>query len=67
MIPVPRGPGDLPPGPEEPAPARRGGEPTSLVFHALDELDAVKKAIESLTKRLEALEHRVASLESPRA
>lgn len=66
MIPKPRGPGDIPPGPEQPVPAPRGGEPVSLVFHALEELDSVKRAVEGITKRLEALEHRVTALEAPR-
>jgi len=46
--------------------AQRGGQPVSLVFHALEELDAVKRSVGALVKRLEALEHRVAALESPR-
>ena len=66
MIPTPRGPGDIPPGPEQPMPARRGGEPVSIVLQALEELDSVKRAIEALGKRLEALEHRIAALEAPR-
>ena len=66
MIPKPRGPGDIPPGPEQPAPAPRGGEPVSLVFQALEELDGVKRAIEALVKRLDVLEHRVTALELPR-
>jgi len=66
MIPVPRGPGDIPPGPEQPMAAQRGGQPVSLVFHALEELDAIKRSVGALVKRLEALEHRVAALESPR-
>jgi len=67
MIPVPRGPGDLPPMPEEPRPIIRGAEPTSLVLQAMDEIDALKKAVAGLVKRLEALEHRVASMERPTA
>jgi ubiquinone biosynthesis protein UbiJ len=46
-------------------PAPRGGEPTSLVFHAIEEIDSLKRAIEALVKRLEALEVRVAAFESP--
>ncbi len=65
MIPKPQGPGDIPPGPEQPMPAPRGGEPVSLVFHALEELDSIKRAVEAFVKRLEALERRVAALESP--
>jgi polyhydroxyalkanoate synthesis regulator phasin len=38
-----------------------------LVFQALEELDAVRRALSELTKRFEALEHRVASLESAKA
>ncbi|MEK6987148.1 MAG: hypothetical protein AABX97_03520 [Candidatus Thermoplasmatota archaeon] len=67
MIPRPRGPGDVLPGPEEPIPAPRGGEPVSLVFQTMEEIDLLKNAIEGLTKRLEALEHRVASLDAPKA
>ncbi len=48
-------------------PAPRGGEPTSLVFHAMEEIDSLKRGIEALVKRLEALEHRVTALESPPA
>ncbi len=48
-------------------PVPRGGEPVSLVFQVLDEVDLLKKAIEGLTKRLAALEHRVASLDTPKA
>lgn len=55
------------PGPEEPIPAPRAGEPVSLVFQAMEEIDLLKNAIEGLTKRLEALEHRVASLDAPKA
>lgn len=55
------------PGPEEPIPAPRGGEPVSLAFQAMEEIDLLKNAIEGLTKRLEALEHRVASLDAPKA
>ena len=67
MIPQPRGPGDIPPGPEHPMPAPRGGEPVNLVFHALEEIDSLKRGIETLVQRLDALEHRVAALESPPA
>ena len=67
MIPQPRGPGDIPPGPEQPMPTPRRGEPVSLVLHALDEIESVKTAVDVLVKRLEALEHRVAALESPKA
>ena len=48
-------------------PTRRGGEPVSLVLHALDEIESVKASVDALVKRLEALEHRVAALESPKA
>jgi hypothetical protein len=47
-------------------PAPRGGEPVSLVFQAMEEIDLLKKTIEGLVKRLDALEHRVASLEPAR-
>jgi ubiquinone biosynthesis protein UbiJ len=53
--------------PEEPRPIIRGAEPTSLVLQAMDEIDALKKAVAGLVKRLEALEHRVASMEKPTA
>ena len=39
----------------------------SLVFHAMEEMDSVKRAVAALVKRLDALEQRVAALESPRA
>ncbi len=48
-------------------PIPRGGEPVSLVFHAMEEIDLLKKALEGLVKRVEALEHRVASLDAPKA
>lgn len=67
MIPVPPGPGDIPRPPEEPRPYPRGGEPLPLVMQAMEEIDALKRTLGELTKRLEALEHRVATLESPRA
>jgi hypothetical protein len=67
MIPVPRGPGDLPVPPEKPRPATRGGEPGSLVLQALEEIEAVKRSLVDLMKRLEALEHRVSALEAPKA
>ncbi len=67
MIPVPRGPGDLPVPPERPQPEVRRGEPTSLVLQALDEIEALKRALSELAKRLEGLEHRVVALEAPKA
>lgn len=63
MIPRPRGPGDVIPGPEEPIPRQRGGEPTSLVFQAMEEIDGLKKSLEALVQRVDALEHRLGSLE----
>lgn len=67
MIPVPRGPGDLPPGPETTQPKPRGGEPLSLAFQALEEIEAIKRSLAEFVKRLEALEHRVAALETTKA
>lgn len=67
MIPVPRGPGDLPVPPEEPRPTVRGGDSTPLVFQALEEIEALKRTFAELLKRLEALEHRVVALEAPKA
>ncbi len=67
MIPVPRGPGDIPVPPEEPRPAVRGGGAPPLVLQALEEIDALRKALEALVKRIEGLEQRVASLETPTA
>ena len=67
MIPQPRGPGDIPSGPEQPMPTPRRGEPGSLVFQALEELESLKRAVEALVRRLDALEHRVAALEPPSA
>ena len=67
MIPVPRGPGDLPVPPEEPRPAVRGGEPVPLVFQALEELESLKRSLADLLKRFDGLEHRVSALEAPKA
>lgn len=49
--------------PEEPGPAIRRGEPGSLVLQALEEIEALKRSLAELVKRLEALEHRVSGLE----
>ncbi len=67
MIPVPRGPGDLPVPPEEPRPVIRRGEPSSLVLQAMEEIEALKRSLSELVKRLEGLEHRVSALEAPKA
>jgi len=67
MIPVPRGPGDLPVPPEKPQPAVRRGEPGSLVLQALEEIETLKHTLSELAKRLEAVERRVAALEKPKA
>lgn len=67
MIPTPRGPGDLPVPPEEPRPAVRRGEPGSLVLQALEEIEAVKRGLADVVKRLESLEHRLSALETPKA
>lgn len=67
MIPQPPGPGDLYPSPEGTRPIGRGEAPVPLVFQALEEIDALKKALADLAKRLEALEQRVAGLEKPTA
>ena len=67
MIPVPRGPGDLPPTPEQPKPIVRGIEPASLALQAMQEIETLKETVAGLVKRLEALEHRVAGLEKPTA
>jgi len=67
MIPVPRGPGDIPPGPETTQPKPRGGEPLPLAFQALDEIEAIKRSLAEFVKRIEALEHRVAALETAKA
>ncbi len=67
MVSVPRGPGDRPRPPEEPH-VRIGGEGTSpLILQALDEIEALKRSLVELVKRFEALEHRVATLETPKA
>lgn len=66
MIPVPRGPGDLPVPPEEPRPVGRRGEPSSLVLQALEEIEALKRSLADLAKKIGALEHRVSALEAPR-
>ena len=63
MIPVPRGPGDLPVPPEEPRPEVRRGEPSSLVVQALEEIEALKRSLAELVRRFENLEHRVSALE----
>jgi hypothetical protein len=67
MIPTPRGPGDLPRPPEEPRPAIRGSEPGSLVLQALEEIEGLKRTLSDMVKRLEALEHRISALETPKA
>ncbi len=67
MIPTPRGPGDLPVPPEEPRPAVRREGASSLVFQALEEIEAVKRTLADLMKRLEAVEHRISALETPKA
>ncbi len=67
MIPIPRGPGDIPTPPEEPRPAQRGGGTPPLVLQALEEIDSLRKTLEGFVKRIEALEHRVAALESSKA
>lgn len=67
MIPVPRGPGDLPTPPDEPRPAVRRGEPGSLVLAALEEIEALKRTLADLVKRLESLEHRISALETRKA
>jgi len=67
MIPVPRGPGDVLPSPEDTRPIMRGGEPMPLVMQALADLDVLKRTLGDLTKRIESVEHRVAALESPKS
>ena len=67
MIPTPRGPGDLPVPPEEPRPEVRRGEPSSLVLQALEEIEALKRSLSELVKRLEGLETRIAVLEGAKA
>lgn len=64
MIPVPPGPGDILPSPETARPILRGGEPMPLVMQAMEEIDALKRSLADLAKRLEALEGRVSGLES---
>ena len=53
--------------PEEPRPAVRRGEPGSLVLQALEEIEAVKRGLADVVKRLESLEHRLSALETPKA
>ena len=53
--------------PEEPRPAVRRGEPSSLVLQALEEIEGLKQTLADLLKRLDSLEHRVSSLETPKA
>ncbi len=67
MIPVPRGPGDLPVPPEEPRPTVRREGSSELVLRALEEIEALKRTLADLVKRLDALELRVAVLEKPKA
>jgi hypothetical protein len=64
MIPVPPGPGDILPSPETSRPILRAGEPMPLVMQAMEEIDALKRGVADLLKRLEALEGRVAALEA---
>lgn len=61
--PHPPGPGDLPPTPGF-HPVVRGAEPAPLVKRALDEIEVHKQTLDDFAKRLEALEGRVAALES---
>lgn len=42
----------------------RGAEPAPLVKRALDEIEVHKQTLDDFAKRLEALEGRVAALES---
>ncbi|HKZ89129.1 MAG TPA: hypothetical protein VJ300_02605 [Thermoplasmata archaeon] len=67
MIPVPPGPGDILPTPEGSRPLRGGGESMPLVLQAMDEIDALKRNLADLLKRLESVEGRVAALESRRS
>ncbi len=64
MIPSPPGPGDIPLPPEGYRPIVRTNDPTPLVMQAMEEIDALKRGLADLTKRLEALEGRVAALEA---
>lgn len=66
MIPVPPGPGDILPTPEGSRPLR-GGESVPLALQAMDEIDALKRTLADLLKRLEGIEGRVAALESRRS
>jgi len=53
--------------PEEPRPEVRRGEPSSLVLQALEEIEALKRSLSELVKRLEGLETRIAVLEGAKA
>jgi hypothetical protein len=44
----------------------RRGEPSSLVLQALEEIEALKRSLADLAKKIGALEHRVSALEAPR-
>lgn len=63
MIPKPGGP-DIPiPFPE---PGVREPSPAMLAYKAWEDLEELKKQVTSLVGRIEALERRLAALESPR-
>ena len=63
MIPE-RPQGEIPQPPERRRPPTHGEPPSPLWADMKDELDAMKKAIAELRKRMEALESRVSALET---
>ena len=63
MIPIPPGPGVLPPTSGF-HPVVGGAEPAPLVKRTLDEIEIHTQTLDDFAKRLEALEGRVPALES---
>ena len=57
-----------PPGAARRTPTGDPGRRTGLlVLQALEEIEALKRTLSELVKRLEALAHRVTALEAPKA
>ena len=63
MIPTPIGPGIPMPIPA-PQPGGRAPSPMVLAYKVLEDLEELKKQVAALVSRFEALERRVAAIES---